>query len=458
MKKTSSKKKLAVVILAAGIGSRMKSNKPKVMHTLAGLPMISWLLGTVEQLNPDKIIVVTGPDMPELEATVAPHQTALQQVRNGTGGALQCAMPFLENFKGNILVLLGDTPLVQIDSLNALIAMRESDALTGISVLGTVMDDPTGYGRLIEKSDGTLRHIVEEKDAGEKERAVQKVNTGVFCLDALRLGRWLSQVDNNNAAGEFYITDLPYIAAQDGFKTRVSMAKTAEETRGCNTRSDLAALEKTLQKRLRTAVMNEGVQMIDPDTVYLHYDTRIAPGTLIEPNVFFGPQVTVEANCHIKAFCHFEGAHLKQGVIIGPFARLRPGTELGEDVRVGNFVEVKKSTIGARSKINHLGYVGDCTMGQGVNFSAGAITVNYDGFQKHPTRIGDDVIVGSNANLIAPITIDNGAFIAAGSTVTEDVPSDALSISRDVGKIREGWAAEYRRRKAAIKEKLAKKK
>lgn len=451
---TKRKYPLAVVILAAGVGSRMKSDQPKVMHPLAGRPMINWLLDTAQQLEPEAILVVTGPDMPQLEAAIAPHQPVLQQVRNGTGGALQCAMPFLDGFKGNVLVLLGDTPLLGVGTLQNLIDTRGADAMTGLSVLGTVLDNPTGYGRLIEKSDGTLRHIVEEKDASDKERAVNKVNTGAFCIDALRLPKWLSKIDNNNAQGEFYITDLPYIAAQDGFHTRIAMAVDPAETIGCNTRSDLATLEGHLQNRLRKNMMDQGVQMLDPSTVYLHYDTVIEPGTLIEPNVFCGPGVTIKAGCHIKAFTHMEGAILHENVTVGPFARLRPGTVLEDDVRIGNFVEVKKSLIGAGSKVSHLGYVGDCVMGKDVNFSAGAITVNYDGFEKHQTTIGDNVIVGSNVNLIAPISIDDGAFIAAGSTITKDVPTDALSISRDAGKIREGWAAEYRRRKAAIAKKL----
>ncbi len=455
---TKRKYPLAIVILAAGMGTRMKSNLPKVMHPLAGKPMINWLIDTAEGLNPEKILVVVGPDMPELEATIAPHQPVIQQVRNGTGGALQCAMPFLDGFKGNVLVLLGDTPLLSQDTLQHLIDVRNVDAMTGVSVLGATMENPTGYGRLIEKSDGTLRHIVEEKDASDKERAVKKVNTGAFCIDALRLPKWLGKIDNNNAQGEFYITDLPYIAAEDGFYTRIAMAHNTAETQGCNTRSDLAALEGELQKKLRKNIMDQGVQMLDPSTVYVHYDTVIEPGTLIEPNVFLGPDVTIKAGCHIKAFCHFEGVVIHENVTIGPFARLRPGTVLEENVRIGNFVEVKKSKIGARSKVNHLGYVGDCDMGEDVNFSAGAITVNYDGFEKHQTVIGNNVIVGSNSNLIAPISIDDGAFIAAGSTITEDVPTDALSISRDSGKIREGWAAEYRRRKAAIAKKITNKK
>jgi bifunctional UDP-N-acetylglucosamine pyrophosphorylase/glucosamine-1-phosphate N-acetyltransferase len=457
MSKNSSRS-LAVVILAAGKGTRMKSDLPKVMHPLAGAPMISWLRGTVEGLKPDEIVVVIGPDMKDLKDTVAPHKTAVQKERNGTAGALAVGMTQLKGFKGDVLVLLGDTPLITPQTLKSLIKAKQGSATTGLSVLGTELPDPTGYGRLIMNDDGSLRHIVEHKDASAKERAVTLVNTGAFCIDGNRLPGWLSKVDNNNAQGELYITDLPYIAAQEGFHTSVAVTYDFAEVLGCNTRADLADLEGTLQKRLRRAVMQSGVNMIDPATVYLHFDTKIAPGVMIEPSVFFGPGVTVKEGAHIKAFCHLEGATIGKNVSIGPFARLRPGTTLGDDVRIGNFVEVKKSKVGARSKINHLGYVGDCIMGEDVNFSAGAITVNYDGFTKHETRIGKGVMVGSNANLIAPISIDDGAFVAAGSTITENVPADALSITRDVASIREGWAAEYRKRKAALVKKLKKKK
>ncbi len=416
--------------------------------------MINWLVTTVEKLNPERLIVVTGPDMPELESAVTPHQTIIQHERNGTGGALKEALPALEGFKGNVLVLLGDTPFITQTTLQTLIDTKNTDGMTGIAVLGTVMQNPTGYGRLIENPDATLQHIAEEKDAGPHEKMITKVNTGAFCLDSTRLTGWLSRIDNNNAQKEYYITDLPYIAAQEKFKTRIAMTFDNNEVQGCNTRADLAALEQTAQNYLRNKWMNQGVHMIDPSTVWLQHDTVIEPNVIIEPNLFCGPGVTIKRGCHIKAFCHFEGATIEENAIVGPFARLRPGTTLGKNVRIGNFVEIKKSTIGAGSKVNHLGYVGDCTMGPEVNFSAGAITVNYDGFEKHETHIGKGVIVGSNANLIAPLTIDDGAFIAAGSTITEDVPGDALSISRDTTKIREGWAAEYRKRKAALVKKI----
>ena len=436
-----SKNPLAIVILAAGMGARMKSAKPKVMHELAGKPMIKWLLDTCEDLSPEKIIVVTGPDMPDLDDTVKPHTSVVQQTRNGTGGAVKIAAPMLEGFKGDVLILLGDTPLVKAATLKALIDAKGQNAL---SILGCVLDNPFGYGRLVINDAGELEDIVEEKDASDQQKQIQLINTGVFCADGAQLGTWLEQLDDDNAQNEFYITQLPSIIKSEGGKTAVAVIEDASEIKGCNTRTDLAALEKTLQDRLRKKHMDAGVSMQDPDTVYLWHDTKIAAGCRLEPDIYFGPNVTVDEGVTIKAFSHIEGTHIKKSAIIGPFARLRPDTEIGEAAKVGNFCEVKKSTIGNGAKINHLAYVGDTIMGQGVNFSAGAITVNYDGFDKHQTVIGKDVMVGSNANLIAPVEIEDGAFIAAGSTITKNVPADALSIARNEAEIREGWAAKNR--------------
>lgn len=450
-----SKKPLAIVILAAGKGTRMNSDTPKVLRTLAGLPMISWLIHTAEVLNPEKIIVVVGKGMKDLEATVKPHETAVQEIQNGTGGALQAAMPKLKGFKGDVLVLLGDTPLISLETMRALVETREE---AGMAVLGTALQNPSGYGRLIMRDDGSLERIVEEKDAGPHERAVQFVNAGGFCIDGGALPGWLAQLGNNNAQKEYYLTDLPEIAAREGVISKVCLTMESEEVQGCNTPADLAALEMRAQNVIRTNMMNGGVKIMDPASVYFHCDTKIAPGVVIEPHVFFGPGVEIGAGCHVKAFSHLEGAKIGKNVTLGPFARLRPGTEIMDDARIGNFVEVKKSRVGKRSKVNHLAYVGDTTMGDDVNFSAGAITVNYDGFEKHQTIIGKGVMIGSNANLVAPISIDDGAFIAAGSTVTEDVPKDALSIARDTASIREGWAKEYRKRKEAVIKKLKRKK
>jgi len=451
-----SKNPLAIVILAAGEGKRMKSERPKVMHEVAGLPIINWVINAASALKPEKIVVVVGPDMKELEEAVAPHKIALQKERNGTAGALAVAMPELEGFIGDVLVLLGDVPMVRPQTLSYLVKANQ-DPKTGISILGMELADPTGYGRLVMDEKGHLIKIAEEKDARPEEKMIPLVNTGAICISGARLSRWLEKVDNKNAQGEYYITDLPEIAAQDGALTRVAICSDAEEMTGCNTRIDLARIERTAQNRMREHFLMEGVWMQDPWSVYFHHDTKIAAGVRIEPHVYFGPEVVVEKNVQIKAFSHLEGTQVKAGSMIGPYARLRPGAKIGKDVKIGNFVEVKKSNIGDRSKINHLAYVGDCEMGDDVNFSAGAITVNYDGFEKHKTVIGKGVMIGSNVNLVAPLSIDDGAFIAAGSTINVDVPADALSIARDTAQIRKGWAAEYRKRKAAIMKKLKKK-
>ncbi len=444
---------LAVVILGAGKGTRMKSKKPKVMHELLGLPMINWLIKTVEGLKPEKIVVVIGNGMPELKDAVTPHDTVIQETQDGTGSALKSALPALEGFKGDVLVLLGDTPLISKKTLRSLIAARHKDKNTGLAVLGMKRPDPTGYGRLLMNDKSELVAIREEKDASAAEKKVDIVNTGAFCLDASKIKGWLSKLKNDNAQGEYYITDLPEIAAKAKIKTAVAITANIDEVQGCNTRIDLSNLEQTAQQKMRDNFIQNGVIMQDPNTVYLHHDTKIAAGTLIEPNVYFGPKVSVADKVHIKAFCHFEDCHIGAGTTVGPFARLRPGTKIGEDVRIGNFVEVKKSHIGNRSKISHLGYVGDTIMGDDVNFSCGAITVNYDGFQKHQTTIGKGVMVGSNVNLIAPLTLDDGAFIAAGSTITNDVPADSLSVERGREEVRQGWATLYRKRKAEAKPK-----
>lgn len=441
---------LAVVILAAGKGTRMRSEKPKVMHEILGLPMINWVLKTVEGLSPEKIVVVVGNGMDDLKATCAPHTTITQPVQNGTGGALMAAMPALKGFKGDIVVLLGDTPLISKETIQSLIAAKQNST-AGISVLGVELDDPTGYGRLLMNDDGTLKAIREHKDASEAERAVKIVNTGAFCLDAFPLNDWLSEINDQNAQGEYYITDLPEIASNHGVKTAIALAQSADEVQGCNTRIDLNNLEQVARRQKCEALMHDGVVIHDPATTYLHHDTKIASGAIVEPNVFFGKNVIVKESVHIKAFCHFEDAFIGENVTIGPFARLRPGAKIGKNSRIGNYVEVKNSDIGEGSKVNHFGYVGDCDMGEGVNFSCGAITVNYDGFDKHRTVIGDNVMVGSNANLVAPVTIENGAFIAAGTTVTKDVPENALSISRPPSKIIEGWVTRFKALKSKTK-------
>lgn len=434
------KQSLAIVILAAGKGTRMKSDLPKVMHPLAGKPMISILIDQVQTLNPEKIIVVSAPDQQELRDLVTPHETVIQENQNGTGDAAAAALPALENFDGNVLILLGDEPFVPLNVLEEMAAMNTP------SVMAIMPDDPSGLGRMVTDNEGFLERIVEDKDCNDEQREIVLCNAGNFCVPARDLKRWLPQIKNNNAQGEYYLTDLPEIAGPDGHRFSV-MAIPIDHSWGINDRAQLAEHEKIMQDMLRQKFLNDGVSMIDPNSVYFHFDTEIESGITIEPNVFFGANVKVEQGVHIKAFCHIEGATIGKNTSIGPFARLRPGAKIGEDVRIGNFVEIKKSEIGDQSKISHLSYVGDAVMGKDVNFGCGAITVNYDGFDKFETKIGDNVMIGSNANLIAPVKIEDGAFVAAGSTITEDVEADALSIARAKPEKRQGWAKDFRNKK-----------
>ncbi|GJL85766.1 MAG: bifunctional protein GlmU [Micavibrio sp.] len=446
-----SQKPLNIVILAAGKGTRMNSQgsneQPKVMHELAGLPMINWLLKTAEQLSPEKIIVVTGPDMPELEAAAKPHTTVIQPERNGTAGAVRAALPLLEDFTGDVLVLLGDTPLIKQETLTSLI---EAKGNGGLSVLGCVMDNPSGYGRLIAEKN-VLKKIVEDKDASAKEKEVKLVNTGAFCVDGARLSDWVNAIGNDNTQGEYYLTDLPEIAAKNRSEAFVSMTLDEAEVRGCNTLADLAALEATLQNRLRQSAMESGARLQDPGTVYFHHDTKIGQGVTIEPNVFFGRGADIADNVTIRAFCHIEETKISEHSEIGPFARLRRGAVLAENVKIGNFVEVKNSVMAQGSKANHLAYIGDSSVGENSNIGAGTITCNYNGFEKNKTKIGSNVFIGSNAALIAPVTIGDGAIVAAGSTITEDVPADSLSMGRSKAEVKEGWAATYRKLKLSKK-------
>ncbi len=456
VKETVQQRPLACVILAAGKGTRMKSRKPKVLHEVAGLPILKWVINAAERLTPEFITVVVGPDTPDVEKLCSSHRVAIQQERLGTGDALKAALPSLGDFEGDILVLVGDAPLVSERTLRNLVAARYQDHHTGLSVLGARVTDPSGYGRMILKQGNQLERIVEDKDARPKEKLINVINAGMYCIDTRPLADWLSQLRNDNAQGEYYLTDLPQIAAEYGAKTAVSITDNEAEVRGCNTRIDLSFLEGYAQLMLRDEAMLGGATLTDPASVYLSYDTVIGQDVTIEPNVYIAKGVKIGDGCHVKANSYLEDTVIKKNTVIGPFARIRPGSVIGEDVKIGNFVEIKKSTIGDRSKISHLSYVGDCEMGEDVNFGAGAITVNYDGFQKHKTLIGNGVMVGSNVNLVAPLSIDDGAFVAAGSTIKEDVPRDSLSISGDVAHIREGWASEYRRRKQALLKKLRK--
>ncbi|HUZ63795.1 MAG TPA: bifunctional UDP-N-acetylglucosamine diphosphorylase/glucosamine-1-phosphate N-acetyltransferase GlmU [Acetobacteraceae bacterium] len=426
------------VILAAGLGTRMKSALPKALHPIAGRPMLRHLLAACEAAF-DRIVVVVGPDMPAVAEAAAPHEVVVQAERLGTAhAALQAAALF---GGGDVAVLYADNPLIRPATLRALLARRAAgDA--GLALLAMRPPDAGRYGRVL-CADGYVTRIVEAADATEAERAEPLCNAGVLCAAAADMARWLAAVRPDNAKGEYYLTDLVALATAEGARVAAVEAPFAE-LRGINSRAELAAAEAAVQAGLREAALEAGVTMTAPETVFLSFDTAFAPDVTVGPNVVFAPGVRVESGAQIRAFSHLEGCVVGEGAIIGPFARLRPGTAVGAGAHVGNFVELKAATLGAGAKANHLAYLGDAEIGAAANIGAGTITCNYDGFAKHRTRIGAGAFIGSNATLVAPVSVGDGAFVGAGSVITEDVDADALAIgrARQVGK--PGRAAAFR--------------
>ena len=440
---------IAAVILGAGLGTRMKSDLPKVLHAVAGRPMIHHVLEAVAPLDPAKSIVVVGPGMEAVAKAVVPHPTVIQAERLGTADAVKAARDALADFRrGTILVLYGDTPMIATDTLRRMVAARSAGA--AIVVLGFRPADPTGYGRLLLDSAGRLARIVEQRDASAEERAVGLCNSGVMAIDAQLLFPLIDRVGKNNAKGEYYLTDIIGLARADGLDCAVVEAD-ADELMGVDTRAALARAEAAWQTARRAQAMAEGATLLDPDSVWFSFDTRLGNDVVIGPNVFFGPGVTVADDVEIRSFCHLEQAKIEQGAIVGPFARLRPGTVVGRNAHVGNFVEVKNAVLGEGAKANHLSYIGDSDVGADTNIGAGTITCNYDGYAKHRTVIGKSVFIGSNTALVAPVTIGDGAVIGAGSTVVRDVPADSSTIARGEQVDKPGRAKDLR-------EKLAKQK
>ena len=446
-------KKLGCIILAAGKGTRMKSVLPKPLHEVAGRAMVKHAIAAAEALTPDKIVVVIGPDMERAAEAVRPYATAVQPVANGTGGAALAAASHFKGFDGDILIMFGDTPLVSAPTLQKMLDIRRQLPAIGLTFSGMRVTSPSSYGRMVMDEDGTLKKIVEFKDASAEEKSITLCNGGIVCADGAKLFQWLEQVGNNNAQGEYYLTDLPVIARKDNRQTQV-VEVPAEEMEGINSRSDLARVEKLFQKKLREEHMLNGVTLIDPDTVYFSHDTLVGQDVIIEPNVFFGPGVIVRNNVHILANSYITGTEIEEGAYVGPFARLRPGSRIGKGAHVGNFVETKNTYIGAGAKAGHLSYLGDAEVGEKANIGAGTITCNYDGFLKHKTKIGKEAFIGSNSALVAPVTIGNGAFVGAGSTISQNVPDNALGITRAPQINKDGWAPEFRQKK--IKEKAQK--
>jgi bifunctional UDP-N-acetylglucosamine pyrophosphorylase/glucosamine-1-phosphate N-acetyltransferase len=428
------------VILAAGLGTRMKSALPKTLHRIAGRSMLRHLLASCEQAF-DRIVVVIGPEMSAVSREAAPHICVVQQDRRGTAHAALIAAPHFGD--GEVAVLYADNPLIHPDTLRRLLE-RRSAGDAALALLAFRPSDPGRYGRVVTQ-DGYVARIVEWIDAAEGERAETLCNAGVLCAPAADMRRWLNDVRADNAKGEYYLTDIVALARAEGARVAAVEAP-ADELAGINSRAELAAAEAVVQSRLRTAAMEAGVTMTDPSSVFLCADTQLAPDVTIEPNVMFGPGVRIASGALIRAFSHLEGCIVGPDCIVGPHARLRPGAELGEQVHVGNFVEVKAAKLGARAKANHLTYLGDAEIGAETNIGAGTITCNYDGFNKHRTTIGARAFIGSDTALVAPVTVGDGAITAAGSVITEDVPPDALALARGRQANKSGRAREIRQK------------
>lgn len=435
---------VAAVILAAGMGTRMKSDLHKVLHPIAGRPMLMHLLASVDALAPAAKVVVVGARREQVEAAVAATGAAVvtQEPQLGTAHAVLQAESALAGFDGDVLVMFGDVPLVKTETMRAMLAALADEGVA-CAVLGFRPDDAGAYGRIVARPDGVIEKMVEFKDASAAERTVTLCNSGLLAVRSRDLWSLLARVGNDNAAGEYYLPDVVTIATADG-RQSVVVETEADEVAGINSRAELAAVEAKWQAAKRLEMMAAGITLLDPSTVWFAYDTQVGRDVLIEPGVFFGPGVSIADGATIRAFSHLEGARVGARAEVGPYARLRPGAELGEKAKVGNFVEVKKAILGTGAKVNHLTYVGDADIGAGANIGAGTITCNYDGFFKYRTVVGEGAFVGSNSSLVAPVTIGAGAIVAAGSVVTRDVTADALALVRPAQTEKPGWAAKFR--------------
>jgi bifunctional UDP-N-acetylglucosamine pyrophosphorylase / glucosamine-1-phosphate N-acetyltransferase len=448
---------LAAIVLAAGMGTRMKSTLPKVLHKAANRSLLGHVLTSVKQINAQRSVVVHGPDMDvvckDAAAYLPAAQFAEQTERKGTGHAVLMAQAAMKGFNGVVLVLYGDVPLIRAETLKKLVS-HVSDQQP-LAVLGFVAENPKGYGRLVTTQKNTIVLIREELDASAEEKQINLCNSGIIAIQSERLWKLLPKIGSNNAKGEIYLTDLVELVNQSGKQVGLEICA-EDEVQGVNDRVQLSQIEAKLQSRYRIEAQQNGATLIDPASVYFSADTKIGSDVLIEPNVIFGPGVIIANNVEILGHSHIEGATIAKGARIGPFARLRPGAEIGENAHIGNYVEIKKAEIAKGAKVNHLTYIGDAKVGAGSNIGAGTITCNYDGYEKHLTEIGENVFIGSNSALVAPVRIGNGANVAAGSVITKSVPDDALAITRPEMSIKEGWAKAYRAIKAAKKAKKTK--
>jgi bifunctional UDP-N-acetylglucosamine pyrophosphorylase/glucosamine-1-phosphate N-acetyltransferase len=443
----SDQRRFAVVILAAGQGTRMRSDTHKVLHPIASRPLLLHLLDRVDALGADKRVVVVGKGRDQVEKAIAGRDVsiAVQTDQKGTGHAVQQAAEALEGYDGPVLILYGDTPFVEAETLRRMLDRLDGDGGPGVVVLASCPPDPLKYGRIILGQGDHIARMVEYKDATEEERAVRLCNSGMMAVRAADLFRWLDEVGNDNAAGEYYLPDVVNIAAAEG-RDAVVIEGDPYETAGVNSRAELAHLELDWQRRRREQALQDGATLIDPESVWFAADTRLGRDVTVEPHVVFGPGVEIADGATIKAFSHIEGATIATKAVIGPFARLRPGANIGEKAKVGNFVEVKNSSLGPGAKANHLSYMGDAEIGADANIGAGTITCNYDGFGKYGTVIGEGAFIGSNTALVAPVSVGAGAIVGAGSVITKDVEADSLAVERNEQKGIAGWARRFRER------------
>jgi len=436
-----SQKPFAAIVLAAGRGTRMKSDMPKVLHPIAGRAMISYLLASVDELSPSRTIVVVGPDMDVVKQTVAPASIAVQEQPLGTGNAVACALQKLGDFDGNVLILFGADPLIRPETMHDLLDKR--DASHAVAVLGFRPDDAGAYGRLLVDDHGRLDAIVEAKDATPEQLRIPYCNSGVMAVDGALLPELIAKLKNDNAKSEYYLTDIIALARASGHSC-TWMEGDANELIGVDSRHDLALTEGLLQTRLRENAMMNGATLIAPETVYFSFDTELGRDVVIEPHVVFGSGVKIADGVTVKSFSHIEGATIENGATIGPYARLRPGADIGVNSKIGNFVEIKNARLDKGAKVSHLSYIGDAFIGTNANIGAGTITCNYDGFSKSKTTIGAGAFIGSNTALVAPVSVGDGAIVGAGSVISKNVDRDALAVTRAQQKQVSGWAEKFR--------------
>ena len=435
----------SVIILAAGQGTRMRSDTHKVLHPIAGKPMLQHLLDTVDRLGAERRVVVVGKGREQIEAAVEGHgvATALQAEQKGTAHAVQMAAAAMAGFEGAVLILYGDTPFVTEATLKRMLdRLGEADD-PGVVVLASSPDDGKRYGRVILGQGDRIAKMVEYKDATVAERTIRLCNSGMMAVSGRDLFGWLGEVGSDNAAHEYYLPDVVMVAARHG-RHPVAIEGEPFETAGVNSRAELAHLELDWQRRRREEALEQGATLIDPESVWFSHDTRLGRDATIEPHVVFGPGVAIADGATIRAFCHIEGATIASGCEVGPFARLRPGTVLDGGARVGNFVEIKQARLGEGAKANHLSYIGDAEVGAKANIGAGTITCNYDGFSKHRTEIGAGAFIGSNSALVAPVIVGDGAIVGAGSVITKNVAADSLAVARGEQRGFTGWARRFR--------------